>query len=404
MQLASFCSRLFLILILFSLDSQLLESQTVTRAGAWVGAEGQILPFDSDQQIIEFLSTAQVMSSKVITKVARHRKVLLEKDGRRAYAIFRHRRGQEDFIFECAAYELSRLLGLEMVPPTVQRPIGGQEGSLQFWIEGAIGGGRVGLEGKGRRNKIEPPDEERWNTQMKVMRAFDNLIANGDRNSGNFLIDPEWNLWLIDHGLAFVDRAGTDPEKNNIGSIERGFWKKIKGLKDEVIREKLEKLLRPEEIEGLLKRRQQLVKQIQELIDEQGEDKVLLDYPALQNYDQEFYKANYNAGSTEEFLRYCQEVEQLVETKGWQLRTRFNKQGCDFGAGVLNAFGVHWVGPETFSFFFKLKKKETKQFDFPVTSYDKGWGRAIYLIDPEETKTNTFLPLFEFAHEKLTAG
>lgn len=38
-------------------------------------------------------------------------------------------------IFESAAYELSRLLGLGRVPPVVERSIDGQKGTLQIWMQ-----------------------------------------------------------------------------------------------------------------------------------------------------------------------------------------------------------------------------------------------------------------------------
>ena len=42
-----------------------------------------------------------------------------------------------------------------------------------------------------------------WNAQLHILRVFDELIANTDRNQGNMLIDSRWKLWLIDHSRAF---------------------------------------------------------------------------------------------------------------------------------------------------------------------------------------------------------
>ena len=39
---------------------------------------------------------------------------------------------------EVAAYELDKLLGTRLVPPTVERTISGSKGSLQMWVEGVM--------------------------------------------------------------------------------------------------------------------------------------------------------------------------------------------------------------------------------------------------------------------------
>ena len=38
---------------------------------------------------------------------------------------------------------------------------------------------------------------------MHVVRVFDELIQNVDRNMGNLLIDTGWRAWMIDHSRAF---------------------------------------------------------------------------------------------------------------------------------------------------------------------------------------------------------
>jgi len=124
----------------------------------------------------------------------------------------------------------------------------------------------------------------------------------------------------------------------------------------------------------------------------------------LQNYDEEFYKTNFHTRSAEQFIRYCREVEKLVKRNGWQLNTKFNKNYCGFKAGFFNAFGVNWVRSKTFAFFFKVSEKEAQRFEIPMTRYESQWKQAVYFIDPAETKTKNFIPLFEFAYKKLIGG
>ena len=39
--------------------------------------------------------------------------------------------------------------------------------------------------------------------QIQIMRVFDELIQNRDRNQGNILWTNDWTMWLIDHTRAF---------------------------------------------------------------------------------------------------------------------------------------------------------------------------------------------------------
>ncbi len=123
----------------------------------WLGPGGKPLPYRTEDEVLDFMRTARVVQSDEIEEgVSEPRKVLLEKDGIRLHAIFRDvnydGRGRttiladgskvigfrDSYLFEVAAYELSRLLGLDNVPPTVLRTIGGDHGSLQLWIEGSM--------------------------------------------------------------------------------------------------------------------------------------------------------------------------------------------------------------------------------------------------------------------------
>lgn len=73
-----------------------------------------------------------------------------------------------------------------------------------------------------------------------------------------------------------------------------------------------------------------------------------------QEYDEEFYKKEYNKESAECFIRLTDDIEQLITEKGWSLEKKFNKHYCGFKAGFFNAFGVKWIGSKTIALFFKL--------------------------------------------------
>ncbi len=99
---------------------------------------------------------------------------------------------------EVAAYRLDRLLGIDMVPATVERTIGGKPGALQFWIEKAVSAAVV------EQERVRLP---RWCTlesQYNLMRTFDALAGNLSRRSDNVVLGREDGLArLIDNAADF---------------------------------------------------------------------------------------------------------------------------------------------------------------------------------------------------------
>ena len=268
------------------------NSSTPATAAAphvWIGPEGQPLPFATDNELLEFLRTAKMKSMKSISRgITGPKKVLLEKNGIRANAHFNYVDEEkpnivmadgtrevffrDSFKFQGAAYELSRLLGLDSVPPAVERHLGGDAGSVSIWIEGAI------TEGERRKTGQKPPDPQRWMQQLEVMHVFDNLIYNIDRNVGNLLVDAQWKIWMIDHTRAFRPQEDLNAPQT-IHQCERGLWQKLRGLDEQQVRLRLKPYLRGYEVDAVLKRRAKLVAYLEELIRTHGEEAVLFDWP-----------------------------------------------------------------------------------------------------------------------------
>ena len=224
---------------------------------SWQGPTDESLPFRSNEEVEEFLRTAEIVSrERVGAGLNNPYKVLLEKDGIQMYAVFRDVRVEssqmkfffrDDAIFECAAYELAKLLGLDTVPPTVKRKIRGKEGTLQAWVE------NVATEKALRKETDVPPsggiNRWRWRMQRQNIYIFDNLIYNEDRNTGNILIEPDWKLWMIDHTRAFRRwKELMNPEQ--IKYSERSLWEKLQALDETEVRAKLKDFLKPAEISG----------------------------------------------------------------------------------------------------------------------------------------------------------
>ncbi len=262
--------------------------QEATSAGyVWLDVEGQPLPIQAHAELEEFLRTADVVGSKK-TDIGKFgvRRLRLEKDGvtaqaaGRTIAVEERKRRLKDrevwffrdhYIHEPAAYALSELLGLGMVPPAVQRSVKGKPASVQLWVEN-------GMEEIEREKKgIQPPDSRRYMLQLYQMRVFDNLINNIDRNMGNIVIDPDWRLWLIDHGRAFI-RDQALPTPQDVRRVERGFWERLRSVSDEELEAAVEPYLGGPERAALLERRRLLVELIEGKIAQLGEDGVLFSW------------------------------------------------------------------------------------------------------------------------------
>ncbi len=255
--------------------------------GSWLSPEGSVLPFASDEEAIDFLRTAEVVATeKIGGTTGKPEQLVLEKDGVRARAIFRtidyerarvpgdpeHARGFRDYFgYEVAAYELSRLLGLDNVPPAAIRRIGGREGSIQLWIESAQGVEQRLAEG------IDERFQQLWMFQKQNMAVFDNLIYNFDRNPGNMLLDSRGKVWFVDHTRAFKILPVLNG-RNDIRVVERQLWRNLRELDPELVLERLGPYLEATEITALLARRDKLVKLIARRIAKHGEQAILFEF------------------------------------------------------------------------------------------------------------------------------
>lgn len=174
------------------------------------------------------------------------------------------------FAGQCAAYELSVILGLHMIPPAVLRRVGGEQGSVQLWVEGTM------TEGDRNRRGLRPPDSRGWRRQQATMRVFDALIANSDRNTGNSLIDEDWNLWLIDHSRTFQIPRGK-ASYATVNQIPATFWDALRTLDEKATREQLRDFLEPAQLSALFKRHAELLAHINGLIETRGAGAVLIE-------------------------------------------------------------------------------------------------------------------------------
>jgi hypothetical protein len=248
------------------------------------------VPQLSDAELELFLKTAKVVDRKVLaTGTTRSLRVTLS-DGKLTHdahyqaldvfkPVFKGAEGtveknfRDSYKFNIAAYRLSKLIGITNIPMSVERDIDGKFGSMTWWVDNI----RM-TEAERRDKRIKPPATQDWSSQLHIVRVFDQLIHNTDRNQGNLLITPEWKVWMIDHTRAF--RVNPTPMK--LESLTRCDYQMLEGMKKlthAVLQQELGVYLRPEEISGLLARRDAIVKYFEGEIRQKGEDSVLIGMP-----------------------------------------------------------------------------------------------------------------------------
>lgn len=140
---------------------------------------------------------------------------------------------------EVAAYELSRWLGWDLVPPTVARqeaPLG--PGSLQQWVDARPEEHYFTL--------LEDPANQ---DTLRTVALFDLVVNNADRKAGHCLAGTDGRIWAIDHGVCFH----ADPKLRTV------IWDFAGGPVPGALLADLAELARgelPPQVEGLLDERE----------------------------------------------------------------------------------------------------------------------------------------------------
>jgi hypothetical protein len=177
---------------------------------------------------------------------------------------------KDSYKHEIAAYELDKLLGLGIVPPTVERKIHRDVGSLTLWVQGTMTEWH-----RAKVAEIPPPDPQSWNDQMFIIRLFMQLTWDTDYNNiSNLLIDGDWHIWKIDSSRAFR----TDRELRREGTLTR-FSRKVLASLEALTRERLDERLGPwldgKQLDALWARRVRIIELAAERVAGRGEAAVL---------------------------------------------------------------------------------------------------------------------------------
>jgi hypothetical protein len=190
---------------------------------------------------------------------------------------FQGRRGTElnfrdAWQFNVAGYELAKMLELNMVPPYVERRVGGKDGSVSWWVIDAM------MEKDRFQKKIQPPQALKWTEQLAAARIFHELIGDTDFNMTNLLIAKDWRIWMIDFTRAFrTTKTINDPKQ--LTRADRTLLRRMRELTLDDVRQTLGRWLTKNEIEGLVARRDLIVQFFDKEVAAKGEGAVLYDLP-----------------------------------------------------------------------------------------------------------------------------
>ena len=178
---------------------------------------------------------------------------------------------KDSYRYNIAGYRVAVLLGLENVPMSVERRIENKMAAVTWWIDDVL------MDEKARMSttpRPAGPDPDRTAKQTHVMRVWDELIQNRDRNQGNILWTKDWKLWLIDHTRAF--RTGVELMKlAQLTRCERSLLERLRGLTAESVAAAAGRSLTKEEAAAVAGRAALIVKHFDERIATLGQAAVL---------------------------------------------------------------------------------------------------------------------------------
>lgn len=182
---------------------------------------------------------------------------------------------RDSYKYNIAAYRLDRLIGLRMIPVSVERRVQGKTGAVTWWVDNV-----QMMEKERYQKKINAPDPDDWNDQMYQVRIFNELVYNTDPNLGNLLITHDWKLRMIDFTRAFrLYRQLREPENIENCRPDRRVYNGLLGLNEEVLGQRLGDVLRRNEIRAVLARRDHIIAHFNQQIAQEGEQAVICDKP-----------------------------------------------------------------------------------------------------------------------------
>jgi Calcineurin-like phosphoesterase/HipA-like kinase len=235
----------------------------------------QILSAMSDAELEDFMRTAPVVSVEDIgTGITKPKRVVQQRDGISNDAVFKYEdtvpglqskdkyisRRYDDsdrYVYDVAAYKLDRMLDWQMVPTAVLAEVNGQPGALSDWVGNAIN----------ERDRLEREiafnSYCKQNEQYRLRFVFDILIHNEDRNLTNILWTKDgFMMQFIDHSLAFRSTKKRPKQYRKVDlQVSDLLQSRLQSLNEGELTRQLSPYLHPRQIEGILARRDLILKE-----------------------------------------------------------------------------------------------------------------------------------------------
>jgi hypothetical protein len=259
-------------------------------------ARGQFLPQEVAQRgrWEEFMQGAEIVASERIgTGVTKPWKLALKMGDVEATGAWKDvdkklsGGGRDSWRYEIAAYRIDKLIGLNMVPPAVEKTFRNKAGALSLWIDTKYS--LLDIMDKGIRF---PASASKHVEDMGYLyRIWCCLIANDDPTQENIKFTEDWRMILIDHSRAFrSDKTyttrlvfGVDGIKKYqstgkpylILRVPRDLYERIKALDAAAIGKAVGPYLTDKEIQSIVARTKLIEAEMDGMIKQYGEDKVL---------------------------------------------------------------------------------------------------------------------------------
>jgi len=232
--------------------------------------------FNQDEMEI-YLKNAEVISIERDLELGRTNfwTITLNDGNKERKAIFKHVNRPRPLLlpdcykYEIAAYQLNKILGLNVVPPVVERKINHYTGSVQLLIEKAM------TDRDRKMRGIEPENPDEFKNDLDIINIFEILVYDQCRDSSDTLIQlDKWKVWRVDFSEAFSPSTLIFNDCQ-IQRCSRILYNRILALANNQLEKELDTYLNKNEINALLERKHMIIKTIKHLIKQKGEDQVL---------------------------------------------------------------------------------------------------------------------------------